>query len=537
MSYTLTSASREAYFNGVAGASAMVGYETGTSRNRVVRYAFTAPAEGLSALSFTGRVTRYDQYSDTAAVRFAVTLSDSSHRSANAASGIAAVSAPVTFNGTNYVVSGEYEINIAPNENFYVWFFPASKAYSLWSFGLIQTLTLTCETGSAAFASVDAAVETLGTLHAAVGSATAAMTHVLTLCDGDTALLTSEPFTGSAALTVPRSVFSAYPDKTATALTARLQAYSDAACTIPFGAAAAAAVTVTADPGMVPALPDAAVTLSVVNPNGAAVGAAVGQSRVRIAVDAAQVDLSAAPGASLAEIAVNGEPLAAPGYEYLSEVLNNNSSSFTVSVTDTRGRSCSVSRSVAAQDYAPPSITSGTAARCDASGTPDESGHFIAVKAGGVYSSLGGANSVSLSAAWRYKGGSYGAETELSPDVYKVIGGNIDPDKTVEVRFTLTDLLGRSAHTVVILGGRSWAMKFRADGNGVGFGMAPQTEKAVELPEGWRYLVAGENILSLAHPVGSVFWTADDAGPAALLGFGTWEKQTQTAPYAWKRVE
>ena len=58
---------------------------------------------------------------------------------------------------------------------------------------------------------------------------------------------------------------------------------------------------------------------------------------------------------------------------------------------------------------------------------------------------LGGENTVSLSAAWRYRGGSYGAETALTPDTAKLLGGALDPDKTLELRITATDGFGQSA--------------------------------------------------------------------------------------------
>lgn len=244
MSYTLTSTSRAAYRGGVDTSTAYAGYEITPKLSRVVRYAFTAPAQGVSALGFSvANVARAYQYNNFNGIRFAVTTSDASHRNAVEAGGFEGHAAPVAGNGTSYTVSGSCEVNIAPGAAFYLWFFPAEYAHCLWSFANLGSFTVTCEAGAASFASIDSAVETLGTLSASAGTATAAMTHRLTLCDGETARLTSEPFTGSVSLTVPRAIFAAYPTRTALALTARLQAYSDAACTMPYGAPAEAAAT------------------------------------------------------------------------------------------------------------------------------------------------------------------------------------------------------------------------------------------------------------------------------------------------------
>lgn len=295
-------------------------------------------------------------------------------------------------------------------------------------------------------------------------------------------------------------------------------------------------VSVTADAGMAPKLPAAAVTSSIVN-SGTVAAAATGQSRVRFRLDSTKFDFSDAPGASAASVTVNGTALAAPAYEYLSPVLTANSTKFDIVLTDTRGRRAALSRTVTAQSYAPPSITAVTAQRCDSAGAADESGKYVKLSASVVYSALGGANAVSLSAAWRYRGGSYGAETALTPDTAKLLGGALDPDKTLELRITATDGFGQSALRTESLAGRRWAMKLRPDGLGVGFGMSPQEGSALELPDGWRVLIGGRSAAEQAWPVGAVFWTPEATNPASLLGFGTWSRVNSALPAAWKRDE
>ena len=80
-------------------------------------------------------------------------------------------------------------------------------------------------------------------------------------------------------------------------------------------------------------------------------------------------------------------------------------------------------------------------------------------------------------------------------------------------------------------------MKLRPDGLGVGFGMSPQEESALELPDGWRVLIGGRSAAEQAWPVGAVFWTPEATHPASLLGFGTWSRVNSALPAAWKRDE
>ena len=144
MSYTLTSTSRAAYRGGVSGATPHAGYETATKLNRVIRFAFTAPTEGVSAVSFAiPGLVRADQNTDYSGLCFAVTTSDSSHRSANAAEGAVGSAAPVNGNGTTYVVSGSCDINVAPGAEFYLWFYPAHTRYSLWNFLNVPSASIT----------------------------------------------------------------------------------------------------------------------------------------------------------------------------------------------------------------------------------------------------------------------------------------------------------------------------------------------------------------------------------------------------------
>ena len=113
MSYTLTSTSRAAYRGGVDTSTAYAGYEITPKLSRVVRYAFTAPAQGVSALSFSvANVARAYQYNNFNGIRFAVTTSDASHRNAVEAGGFEGHAAPVAGNGTSYTVSGLSLIHI-----------------------------------------------------------------------------------------------------------------------------------------------------------------------------------------------------------------------------------------------------------------------------------------------------------------------------------------------------------------------------------------------------------------------------------------
>lgn len=123
--------------------SAVVGYES--SSNRVARYSFKAPATGASGISLSGSGVSLGGGSSSAAIRYYITTSSTSH--ANAGSG-STYTGTLTLN----VVSGEYKITgaaniiLLPNATYYLWIFPGSTTYGWWYW--ISTMPLTTSGGA-----------------------------------------------------------------------------------------------------------------------------------------------------------------------------------------------------------------------------------------------------------------------------------------------------------------------------------------------------------------------------------------------------
>jgi hypothetical protein len=61
----------------------------------------------------------------------------------------------------------------------------------------------------------------------------------------------------------------------------------------------------------------------------------------------------------------------------------------------------------------------------------------------------------------------------------------INADRSYTVRITATDSLGNTEVYYQVLPSRKWAMKFRADGNGVAFGKAAEYDKSFEIADDW----------------------------------------------------
>ncbi len=115
---------------------------------------------------------------------------------------------------------------------------------------------------------------------------------------------------------------------------------------------------------------------------------------------------------------------------------------WTVTVTDSRGRTASKSVSVTVVDYSAPTISGAAFERCDADGTPNDDGVCIRAKAGISISSCSGLNSYTAEVQYKLQtsstwisAGSY--DTSGTAQVYSVSL----TDSAYDVRLLVTDAI------------------------------------------------------------------------------------------------
>ena len=207
-----------------------------------------------------------------------------------------------------------------------------------------------------------------------------------------------------------------------------------------------------------------------------------GHSRAAVSFDASKI--ACAHGASVTGYTVvcGTETLTAAPFR--TAVLTGTAATLVCTVTDSRGQSARERFALTLHAYAPPVLTAVSVVRCDQNGEPDENGDVLVLTATAAVSPLGGLNPYTLTAYSRDPGGSWiGRGTLPSGTAYPLAAHS--PDQTWEVKLTLTDALGGSASWEQRVPPRRWAMKFRPDGEGVGFGKAPEHGGALELPEDW----------------------------------------------------
>ena len=235
---------------------------------------------------------------------------------------------------------------------------------------------------------------------------------------------------------------------------------------------------------------------AVYNAGTAAAGISVyvqGFSKAEVSFDSSKI--SCKNGASVADFRIRCGGVTVNAAPYRTGVLTGNAE-ILCTVTDSRGQEASETLPITAQPYAEPRLTEVTVFRCDSTGNAADDGQYYSAKGKGLFSSLSGQNSMTLTVAHkRTDAADFGTEAVLQNDTALVIG-TISADSSYLVRLTVTYALGKTASVTVALATQHWAMKFRPGGMGVGFGKAPEHDNCIELPSGWVIRIGDTIVLS-----------------------------------------
>lgn len=188
----------------------------------------------------------------------------------------------------------------------------------------------------------------------------------------------------------------------------------------------------------------------------------------------------------------------------------------TATVTDSRGRTASVTQNIAVNAYSGPGVQDLTFVRGSYANnvwTENSMGADIKLTFTLSLQLTGNKASVEITGASTLTGQTSGAKT-----VYLVAFGT---DTTSVVQVKATDSLGNTVTREITIPTVSVPMNMNFTLPGVCFGGVAEHEKVVEFKWPIRYL--GKALLDYLHPVGSIYQSTDSTSPADLFG-GTWEQ-------------
>lgn len=170
----------------------------------------------------------------------------------------------------------------------------------------------------------------------------------------------------------------------------------------------------------------------------------------------------------------------------ISTIYSNGTITYTVKVTDSRGRTATASTSISVVAYSAPAFTATDAFRCIANGTASDTGTYISAKATGTFSSVSSKNSMTLKVQYALStSGAYSTAVTLTNGTASIIGnGSIDINYSFKVKFTLSDQFN-TIEKVLNVGTAAFTVFFRQGGNGVAIGKVSERANAVEINPDW----------------------------------------------------
>lgn len=279
-----------------------------------------------------------------------------------------------------------------------------------------------------------------------------------------------------------------------------------------------------------------------------------GYSKAKITFNSAKVKGNYNAAISKFSILYDGQRTNAVNGAATTKVLSDLNATILCTVTDSRGNSTTEALTVSVQDYTMPTISNAEAYRCDDALLAADDGTHIAAKAAAGCAALGGANSVTLTAAYKAVGAaSYSAAVPLQSGVAGMITGSADVDimHSYTVRLTATDKVGNSTVFEKTVPTKSVTFHLKNGGKGAAFGKYSEQDELLDcqwdanfagsLSVAGGMKVGGKTLAAFikdvvtpllpevldidgVYPVGSIYITAGTADPAQLWPRTVWKK-------------
>lgn len=172
---------------------------------------------------------------------------------------------------------------------------------------------------------------------------------------------------------------------------------------------------------------------------------------------------------------------------------------FTVTATDTRGRSVTKTGEITVLPYTSPAVSGLTLFRCDSSGNRLETGTYVSVKADISYTVIG-ENALTVTCQVM-DGGAIYTESLLN-STPKVIGP-ISTDRAYQIKVSASDLFSSGERYSMISSTRYYMHFKKGGGRGVAFGKAAEHDGVVEIADDMELMYKGAVVADFPIKMGT----------------------------------
>ena len=482
----ITLSSPSFFRNGVSGASAVVGYESGY--NRVARYSFTAPATGATSVSLSFTSMWYGDGAMQKSFRFYIGTSSTSHTNAGAGSTYTGT-ITADANGTNF--TGTANITLAPNTTYYLFVFPENTTYGWYNWGGSASMSATG--GQPSVPTVSAASVAMGnSVTIYTNRKSTAFTHNISYAFGSAKGDIKSGVTDSCTWTPPLDLASQIPNAKSGACTITCITYSG---TAPLGSSE---VTLTLTvPDNASTKPEVSMTLSPISSLGSAFDGLYIQNLTKVD---GKISASGKYGAS-----IKSTQITPTGY-----LTQTGNVTVTGKATDSRGYVGTTSQTINVIPYSKPAVLPADGqkvvlcGRCNENGSYTEKGNYLRIIAKRSYSTIT-ANGVQKNFStlrFRINGGEWQTLLSRSSTANQIDTGRIDGitlslTEAYSVEIGVVDDIGNSAAITKTIPTDRVDIHLREGGGGVAFG-GYSTKEGFEcsMPAFFTGGVQGNNLLN-----------------------------------------
>lgn len=221
-----------------------------------------------------------------------------------------------------------------------------------------------------------------------------------------------------------------------------------------------------------------------------------GKSKVNVSVAA-----SGAYYSSISSYKITVDGVTLYGQTITSGILTSSGSkSVVVTVTDSRGRTATATRSINVLAYTAPTITSFTCNRSNSSGVESNEGTYLKANINFSIASVNSKNSKSWSLQYKRQNASEWT-TLTSGSVYAYnssyvsTSGILSGDYAFDIRIVISDFFA-SVEKNVQIGTAFTLVDFNASGKGIAFGKVSEKENAIEFNLPVQFLQSGKLLWS-----------------------------------------
>lgn len=452
--------------------------------------------------------------------------------------------------GKKSINVGIYLYNTGPNglDNYLPKQYASSSPLSMGS------VTLTTIPRASSVSLSTSSVNVGGAITANISRASSSFTHTVEFYINNTYY---QKYTGvgtSQAFTIPTSWYNAMPSSTSCTAYCRITTYNGSA---QIGNPVSKAFTVNIPSSVVPSV--GTITLDPVNivtSDGTSQNILIqGKNKLTVSVSGC----SAGTGSSIRSYTFSGPGISSTTTNTSvtsgSAISNTGTLTYTVKVTDKRGRTASKTATIACYAYSAPYFKSFTAIRTDANGVAADNGTYIKCAYSLGYASVNNTNKVTVKVFYKKNSASSYSSVVSLTNSTSTTGSQllsfIAVDSTYTVYATITDnYSGSSSVAAITVLGASRVFNITSDGKGVAIGkMSEKTSSHTnglfecaldtqlyndlsvdgDMTVDGAVKIAGsltvnsKTLLDLLHPVGSIYQSTVSTNPATLFG-GTWEQ-------------